>query len=84
MSIQESIEQRLTSSFSPTHIEVIDVSNCSCGYMFNVVIVSEAFTNRKILERQRLVNESIGEIYDKIHSVSMKCYTPSEYEVQKS
>ncbi|KAK6589261.1 hypothetical protein RS030_213312 [Cryptosporidium xiaoi] len=83
MSIKEVITNRIKTSLDPTFLEVIDVSNCNCGYMFNATIVSESFSGKKLLERQRLVNESIGDVYEKIHSLRMKCYTPDEYN-QKS
>ncbi|KAH8739935.1 hypothetical protein FG386_001752 [Cryptosporidium ryanae] len=83
MSIQEVVTDRIKTSLNPSFLEVIDVSNCNCGYMFKATIVSESFLGKKLLERQRLVNESIGDVYEKIHSLTMKCYTPDEYD-QKS
>ncbi|OII74329.1 uncharacterized protein cubi_01173 [Cryptosporidium ubiquitum] len=79
MNVQETIYERIFKSLNPTLLEVVDVSNCNCGYMFNIIIVSDCFSGKRILERQRLVNEAIGEIYNEIHSVTMKCYTCEEY-----
>ncbi|TRY52584.1 BolA protein [Cryptosporidium tyzzeri] len=79
MSIQETINERIFKSLNPTLLDVVDVSNCNCGYMFKVIVVSDCFVGKRILERQRLVNEAIGEVYNEIHSVTMKCYTSEEY-----
>ena len=79
MNIQEVITNRIKDSLNPSFVEVVDVSNCSCGYMLNAVIVSDLFCGKRMLERQRLVNQSLGDIYEKIHSLSVKCYTPDEH-----
>ncbi|KAF7458735.1 putative BolA-like protein [Cryptosporidium felis] len=84
MSIQEAIRERISESLSPTFLDVVDVSNCNCGYMFNIVVVSECFMGKRSIERQRLVNQSIGTIFNEIHSVSMKCLTPEEYSSSQS
>lgn len=79
MNIQETIYERISKSLNPTFLDVLDISNCNCGYMFNLIIVSDCFIGKRILERQRLVNEAIGEVYNEIHSITMKCYTSEEY-----
>ena len=64
------------------HVEVLDESG-GCGAMFRVMVVSPKFEGLKLLERQRLVNESIREELKGIHALSFKkCWTPAQYETE--
>jgi stress-induced morphogen len=58
------LEERLQT----THLEVDDNSG-GCGTMFSVFIVTPLFEGKSLLERQRLVNESIKEELKGIHAL---------------
>ena len=52
------------------------------GRHFEAIIISEAFTGRSRLQRQQLVYQFLGDEFTqgRIHALSMKTYTPEEWE----
>ena len=43
-----------------------------CGTSFEVYVVSDLFEGKKLLQRQRMVNEALGDLMDVIHALSIK------------
>lgn len=83
----EAIRKRLIDALNPEHIEIVDESHKHAGHAgaasggghFDALIVSEAFTGKRPLERHRLVYEALGEMMNReIHAFSMQCRTPDE------
>ncbi len=54
------------------------------GAHFNAIVICDAFLNQSPLERQRAVYSSVHPHIQNgaIHALSIKAYTPSEYEAQ--
>ncbi|XP_031551540.1 protein BOLA2-like [Actinia tenebrosa] len=77
------IEEKLKKEFNPLHLSVEDLSD-GCGGKFMVVVVSEKFAGKSLLERHRLVNSCLEEEIKQIHAFSQKTYTPEQWEKQKS
>jgi acid stress-induced BolA-like protein IbaG/YrbA len=52
------------------------------GSHFDAVIVSEDFSGKRPLERQRMVFATLGERISNgtLHALSMKTYTPAEWD----
>lgn len=83
------IAASLREHFDPVHVEVADESHLHAGHPgarsggghFRVLIVSERFEGRRLVERQRLVYEALArEMGPDIHALSMKTLTPDEWE----
>ena len=85
MRIQKQIEAKVQSALIPSHLEVINES-----YMHNVppgseshfrlVIVSEKFEGKSLLERHREVNRVLAaEIAGEIHALALRTLTPGEW-----
>jgi BolA protein len=83
--IKEIIETKLSEAFSPVHFQVINES-----YMhavpdgseshFKVVVVSEAFSDKRLVARHRLVNSVLAdELSHHIHALSINVFTPEEW-----
>ena len=54
------------------------------GRHFYAVIVSSSFEGQRTLARQRAVYAVLGErIKEEIHALSMKTYTPTEWQNQQ-
>ncbi|SBS92662.1 BolA-like protein, putative [Plasmodium malariae] len=83
MCVQKVIKEKLSAALKPTFLELIDKS-CGCGTSFDAVIVSNNFTDKRLLDRHRLVNDVIKDELQNIHAFSMKCHTPAEYDKIKS
>ncbi|KJH42107.1 putative protein BolA [Dictyocaulus viviparus] len=78
----EDIKNRISEKLTPYHLEVIDQSD-GCGAKFLLIVVSDAFNGKKVLECHRLVQESIADIMSQIHAVSIKAYTKSKWEMEQ-
>ena len=52
------------------------------GHHFEAVIVSSEFAGKSRVQRQQRVFAVVGEKMERneIHALSMKCYTPGEWE----
>jgi len=54
------------------------------GTHFEAVIVSEAFTGKSRVQRHQMVYQTLGDrMREEIHALSMKTYTPQEWQSQK-
>ncbi|XP_076547781.1 bolA-like protein 2 [Osmia lignaria lignaria] len=77
------IKDKLIKELNASHVEVIDQSD-GCGAKFSVVIVSDVFDGKPLLQRHRLVNAVLEEELKTIHAFSQKTLTPEQWEKQKS
>jgi BolA protein len=86
VSLQQRIEQKLSSSLTPSVLEVINESSMHSVPVgsethFKVVIVSQAFEGKALVERHRLVYGALGEeMKSGIHALAITSRTPSEWE----
>jgi BolA protein len=84
--IEVIINSKLTSSLSPTHIDVINESykhNVAKGSEshFKVVIVSNEFEGKSPILRHRLVNTILKEeLANDIHALSIQAKTQSQWD----
>ncbi len=81
------IQKRLEAAFSPESLEVIDESHKHIGHVgakgggghFQVHIVAEAFTDKKVLERHRMVYQALAEeMKTEIHALGIQAFPPSK------
>ena len=85
MSIQKRIEQKLADALSLAHLEVINESNnhnvpAGSESHFKVVLVSDDFEGRRLIQRHRAVNQALKEeLSDAIHALAIHTYTEPEW-----
>ena len=81
------IRERLTAALSPTSLEIVDDSHRHAGHAgardgrghFNLTVVSDAFRDRKLIERHRMVYDALGDaMQTDIHALSIRAYAPDE------
>ena len=88
MTIQQSIQSKLTGALSPTHLEVINESrnhNVPPGSEshFKVVVVSGQFEGKMLLARHRTINSILAdELNNGVHALSLYTATPAEWEAK--
>ena len=88
MSVAETIEKKLQEAFAPETLEIIDESHLHAGHVgarpegethFRVTIVSDAFSGRSRVDRQRLVYGVLSEeLAGPVHALSVAAAPPSE------
>jgi BolA protein len=85
MTVQQTIETKLSASFSPLHLEVVNESHMhsvppGSESHFKVTVVSEAFAGRRLIERHREVNETLAaELSGPVHALALHTLTPEEW-----
>ncbi len=81
------IRERITAALSPTSLEIVDESHKHAGHAgakdgrghFNLKVVSDAFRDKKLIERHRMVYQALGDaMQTDIHALSIKAYSPDE------
>ena len=85
MTMQQTIEAKLTDALAPSHLEVINEShmhNVAAGSEshFKLIIVAGRFGDLNLIGRHQLVNSILAdELKDGIHALSLRTLTPEEW-----
>ncbi|AEE21483.1 MAG: transcriptional regulator BolA [Paraglaciecola chathamensis] len=85
MTVQQTIENKLSTGFAPIHLEVVNESfmhNVPDGSEshFKVVIVSDEFAGKRLIGRHRAVNQVLAdELANDIHALAIHTYTEQEW-----
>jgi BolA-like protein 1 len=53
--------------------------SCDNGAKLEVVVVSDAFDKVPLLQRHRMVNDTMSELMPQIHALSIKAWTGQQY-----
>uniref|UniRef100_A0A7S2TV98 BolA-like protein n=1 Tax=Lotharella oceanica TaxID=641309 RepID=A0A7S2TV98_9EUKA len=61
---------------------VVDTSG-GCGAMFELYLVTKEFEGVALLERHRMIQNTLKEELKEIHALSMKTWTPAQWEKKK-
>ncbi len=81
------IRERLAHELAPDSLEIIDESAKHAGHAgaasggghFIVHIVADAFRDKTLIQRHRLVYDALGDImHREIHALSIQAKTPDE------
>ncbi|MHB1237681.1 MAG: BolA family protein [Gallionella sp.] len=75
----ESIKLNIEQGMATEHLSVV-----GDGQHFEAVVVSEAFAGKSRVQRHQLVYQTLGDrMRAEIHALSMKTFTPQEWQSQK-
>ncbi|RUO61629.1 BolA/IbaG family iron-sulfur metabolism protein [Pseudidiomarina marina] len=82
--LQEVIQDKLLTEFSPLHLDVINESHLhgtpSDDSHFKVVIVAELFDGMRLLQRHRAINKILrDELAGPVHALALHVYSPVEW-----
>jgi len=89
MPLAEKIKQILKEKFQPYLIEVLDDSRQHSGHPeavksqgghFRLMIVSERFEGKTLIERHRMVYAALAELKDKIHALAIRAVTKKKFQ----
>lgn len=88
MLVKDQIAEKLTASFAPQSLDVIDESHRHEGHAghrpggqthFRVYVVSDAFRGKSRLERHRMINQTLSsELAGGIHALAIHASAPGE------
>jgi len=88
MSVREQLIAKLTRTFDPVRLDVVDESARHAGHAgarpegethFRVEVVSGAFEGLSRVARQRLIHEALAEeLKTRVHALSLAALTPDE------
>lgn len=85
----DKIKRLLEASLAPTQLDIVDDSQSHAGHAgalaggghFYATIISGAFEGKTPVKRHQMVYEALGDMMrSDIHALSIKAYTPSEFE----
>jgi len=68
-----------------TFVECIDLTDGSCdgNAKLELIVVSDQFEGVPLLQRHRKVNTALEEYMPQIHALTIKAWTPTQYETKK-
>ncbi|CAH2326805.1 Hypothetical predicted protein [Pelobates cultripes] len=84
--VEISIRTKLTQGLGPCHLEVHNESHMHAvpkgsETHFKVVVVSETFNGKSLIQRHRLVNDLLkDELAGPVHALSIQAKTPQQWE----
>ena len=88
MTTQDRIVKKLTMTFTPERLDVVDESHLHAGHAghrpggethFRVHIVSQAFQGKSRIARHRMVNETLAdELQGGVHALAIRANAPGE------
>lgn len=85
MKTQQQIERKLREQFAPLHLEVENESHRhnvpeGAESHFRVVVVSDQFEGRPLVQRHRAVNSALAqELQGGVHALALHTMTPEEW-----
>lgn len=85
MDIQSAIGAKIHQHFTPQFVEVSNVSHQhhvpkDAVTHLQVVIVSDVFVDKSLINRQRAVHEVLAAEIAQLHACGLRLYTPQEWE----
>lgn len=86
MEVAKIITDKLTATFLPHHLEVINESNRhhvppNSETHFKLVIVSDKVDGMRLIARHRMVNDILAEqLAGGVHALTMHIYTKNEWD----
>jgi stress-induced morphogen len=79
-----SLRKQIHSDLEAQHIECTDFSDNVCdGAKLDLLVVSSKFEGKPPLARHRLVNTALSDLMNDIHALTIKAWTPAQYEAKK-
>jgi BolA protein len=84
--MQQHLTEQLETSLNPTHLEVVNESGNHSGSAteshFKLIVVSHYFSDLRLIDRHRFINQLFKEELGHIHALAMHTYTPDEWAMK--
>ncbi|OQS05078.1 hypothetical protein THRCLA_20722 [Thraustotheca clavata] len=69
----------LKEALNATHVKVDDISG-GCGSMYKIEVASLSFEGKNRVMQHRMVNEILKEDIVGMHGLTLKTFTPAQFE----
>ena len=85
MTVQQTIESKITAELQPSHLEVVNESHMhsvppGSESHFKLVVVSERFAGRTRVARHQMVNRILADELERhLHALSMQTHSAAEW-----
>ncbi|MDG2091030.1 MAG: BolA/IbaG family iron-sulfur metabolism protein [Gammaproteobacteria bacterium] len=84
MNVEEKISSKLKGAFEPIHLKLLNESHMHAGTAteshFNLLLVSQSFTNLKKVQRHQAVYKLLSEeLAGPVHALALHLYSPEEW-----
>lgn len=84
MKLEEKIESKIQNAFAPIHLELKNESHLHAGPAtdshFNLLLVSETFSQLKKVQRHQAVYRALNEeLAGPVHALALHLYSPEEW-----
>ncbi|VDN15863.1 unnamed protein product [Dibothriocephalus latus] len=83
MAVSEGDVRARLEALEPEHVEIKDFSD-GCGLKFDVLIVSDQFEGKPLLQRHRLVNNLLKKEMESIHALTLNTLTKKQWEEKQA
>ncbi len=87
MSMQQQIQSKIAEAIACKHLNVVNESHMHGrgeDSHFKVIVVSEEFSGKRLLQRHRQINEVLkDELANHIHALAIHTFTPEEFSEQE-
>lgn len=88
--IQTIVTEKLTAKFLPLYLEVLNESHMhnvpeNSETHFKVTVVSDAFEQKRLIQRHRMVNALLSEeLAGSVHALALHTYTADDWAKKQS
>lgn len=85
MNIEQQIINKLNDEFKPSSLKIVNESfmhNVPAGSEshFKIVVVSQSFTDKTLIQRHKLIYKSLDTIMILIHALSIHAFDKNEFD----
>mmetsp|Transcript_17811 Transcript_17811/g.24723 ORF Transcript_17811/g.24723 Transcript_17811/m.24723 type:complete len:85 (-) Transcript_17811:41-295(-) len=81
--LEDDVRNKCLSEFQADHVECTGEGSCTGQAKLELIVVSSQFEGVPLLARHRKVNTALAEYMDQIHALTIKAWTPAQYESKK-
>ncbi|GAX27702.1 hypothetical protein FisN_13Hu201 [Fistulifera solaris] len=84
MTIADQVKEKCLGALNASHVECVDHNasqeECDGNAKLDLIVVSPQFEGVPLIKRHRMVNDALVEFMPRIHALSMKTWTPAQYD----
>lgn len=76
--------EKFQTHLEPSYQEVVVIDERGDGHFVQVICIDPSFEGQSLLNKSRSILKSLGELQQRTHAISVKGFTPAEWNVVKA